>query len=165
MFNADLALSVTMTAISTLLSVIMLPANLLLYARLSYDSDIIAILDWWALATAIAIVISAIGLGLYCSEKFASKRFHLNANRVRSLNGTRKNSLQSCPGAHSCCVFAGGKHLWGGLGPLFGCLVQHRYGLATVGSRLEVLLWGRRTLHIWFDHCKCDYLFNSSEGT
>ena len=33
MFNADLALSVTMTAISTLLSVIMLPLNLLLYTR------------------------------------------------------------------------------------------------------------------------------------
>lgn len=84
MFNADLALSVTMTAISTLLSVIMLPANLLLYARLSYEGNILDILNWWALFTAIAIVIGAITLGLVCSVKFASHRFHLNANRVRT---------------------------------------------------------------------------------
>ena len=83
MFNADLALSVTMTAISTLLSVVMLPANLLLYARLSYEGNILEILDWWALFTALAIVIGAISLGLFCSVRFDSHRFHLNANRVR----------------------------------------------------------------------------------
>lgn len=41
-FNADLALSVTMTSISSLLSVGMLPANLLLYTYLAYglsDTD------------------------------------------------------------------------------------------------------------------------------
>jgi hypothetical protein len=39
MFNADLALSVTMTAISTLLSVIMLP--LLVYTRWTYSADVV----------------------------------------------------------------------------------------------------------------------------
>jgi len=93
MFNADLALSVTMTAISTLLSVIMLPANLMLYARLSYEGNILDILDWWALFTAIAIVIGAITLGLFCSAKFDSHRFHLNANRVRTARVVLTRSL------------------------------------------------------------------------
>lgn len=87
MFNADLALSVTMTAISTLLSVIMLPANLMLYARLSYEGNILDILDWWALFTAIAIVIGAISLGLFCSARFDSHKFHLNANRIGNVCG------------------------------------------------------------------------------
>lgn len=85
MFNADLALSVTMTAISTLLGVFMLPANLMLYTRLSYEGNILEILNWWALFTAISIVIGGITLGLVCSAKFASHQFHLNANRVRIL--------------------------------------------------------------------------------
>ena len=67
MFNADLALSVTMTAISTLLSIIMLPLNLLLYSRFSYDDDVIAVLDWMSLFVALVVVIGAITLGLFCS--------------------------------------------------------------------------------------------------
>mmetsp|Transcript_18353 Transcript_18353/g.33266 ORF Transcript_18353/g.33266 Transcript_18353/m.33266 type:complete len:405 (+) Transcript_18353:93-1307(+) len=87
MFNADLALSVTMTAISTLLGVFMLPANLMLYTRLSYEGNILEILNWWALFTAISIVIGGITLGLVCSAKFASHQFHLNANRIGNLCG------------------------------------------------------------------------------
>ena len=48
MFNADLALSVTMTTISTLLSIVMLPVNLLLYANHAYEADVVAALDWEA---------------------------------------------------------------------------------------------------------------------
>jgi len=82
MFNADLALSVTMTAISTLLSTIMLPANLLLYSRYSYDEDIIAKLDWMSLFVALVVVIGAITLGLFCSAKIHSHRFNVFANKV-----------------------------------------------------------------------------------
>lgn len=46
-FNADLALSVTMTAISTILSIAILPLNLLLYTKYSYDDDVISKLDWY----------------------------------------------------------------------------------------------------------------------
>lgn len=53
MFNADLALSVTMTAISTILSVIALPANLLLYATFSYEADVTSDLDWKSLFIAL----------------------------------------------------------------------------------------------------------------
>ena len=77
MFNADLALSVTMTAISTLLSVIFLPVNLLIYARYSYEADVISSLDWTSLFVALAIVIGAIGLGLFCSAKIHSHKFNL----------------------------------------------------------------------------------------
>jgi predicted Na+-dependent transporter len=83
MFNADLALSVTMTAISTILSVIALPANLLLYANISYERDITADLDWQSVFIALAIVISAIVLGLYSSYRCHSYKFNIWANKVR----------------------------------------------------------------------------------
>ena len=38
MFNADLALSVTMTAISTLMSVVLMPINLLLYTKYAFEA-------------------------------------------------------------------------------------------------------------------------------
>eukprot|EP00985_Skeletonema_marinoi_P014399 scaffold7295_cov118-Skeletonema_marinoi.AAC.3 len=75
MFNADLALSVTMTAISTMVSSIMLPANLLLYVNAAFgassgsDESIINHLDWPSLFISLAIVILAIGLGLFASFK------------------------------------------------------------------------------------------------
>lgn len=86
-FNADLALSVTMTAISTLLSIFMLPLNLLLYSSFAYNADVIAQLNWISIFISIAIVISAIGLGLYCSEKFNSHNFNLHANRLGNFAG------------------------------------------------------------------------------
>ncbi len=88
MFNADLALSVTMTAISTLLSIIMLPLNLLLYSRFSYDDDVFAVLDWMSLFVALVVVIGAITLGLFCSAKIHSHRFNVLANQVSLLLST-----------------------------------------------------------------------------
>ncbi len=86
MFNADLALSVTMTAISTLLSTVMLPINLLLYTRHSYNDDVVDSLDWGSLISAIAIVIVAIAMGLLCSAKYGS-HFKLMANRIGNIAG------------------------------------------------------------------------------
>ena len=85
MFNADLALSVTMTAISTLFSVITLPANLLLYANISYAADVTQDLDWRALFISLAIVISAIALGLYVSYRSHSYKFNIIANKVGNI--------------------------------------------------------------------------------
>jgi predicted Na+-dependent transporter len=87
MFNADLALSVTMTAASTLISTIMLPLNLFIYARISYNDDIVSSLDWVALATALAIVIVAISSGLWASAHFHSHNFNLHANRLGNFAG------------------------------------------------------------------------------
>lgn len=87
MFNADLALSVTMTAISTILSIFMLPLNLIFYSRFSYNDDVIEALDWVSLFVALGIVIGAITLGLFCSAKIHSHKFNAFANKIGSLSG------------------------------------------------------------------------------
>lgn len=95
MFNADLALSVTMTAISTLISTVMLPANLLLYVNASFgvrsgaDSGetVLGNIDWASLFVSLAIVILAIALGLCASFRISSHRFNRFANRMGSVSG------------------------------------------------------------------------------
>ena len=87
LFNASLALSVTMTAISTILSVVMLPANLLIFTKYSYDADVLSNLDWTALFMALLIVMVAITLGLICSAKFHSRHFNKAANQLGNASG------------------------------------------------------------------------------
>lgn len=87
LFNADLALSVTMTAFSTILSILMLPLNLLVYTRYSYDKDVIHSLDWTALFLSLAIVISAITTGLFLSYRKQSFEFSRRANQIGNLAG------------------------------------------------------------------------------
>jgi predicted Na+-dependent transporter len=93
MFNADLALSVTMTAISTLLSVVMLPINLLVYTRWTYSADVVDSLDWTALFVSLVTVCTGIASGLTASAVSArfgpgySQRFHVRANRLGNLAG------------------------------------------------------------------------------
>lgn len=87
MFNGDLALSVTMTAISTILSIVMLPLNLLLYTHFSYEGDILANLDWNSLFLALVIVIGAIALGLTCSAKIKSRKFNKICNHLGNAAG------------------------------------------------------------------------------
>lgn len=87
MFNADLALSVTMTAISTLLSTIMLPLNLLVYTSFSYEADVVSSLDWMSLFIALGVVIGAIALGLMASAKVHSHRFNRMANMLGNISG------------------------------------------------------------------------------
>lgn len=87
MFNADLALSVTMTAISTLLSVVLMPLNLLLYCQYAYEADVVQSLDFNSLFIALTIVISAIGLGLGASAKVHSFRFNILANKIGNYAG------------------------------------------------------------------------------
>lgn len=89
-FNADLALSVTMTAISTLLSVILMPANLLVYSKFAFnakDDEIVGSLDFNSLFIALTVVISAIGLGLFASAKVHSYKFNIYANKLGNYAG------------------------------------------------------------------------------
>jgi predicted Na+-dependent transporter len=84
MFNADLALSVTMTAVSTLLSTLMLPANLVLYTKFTYSAAVVKTLDWRALFISLTVVIGGI-----CSGLIASHRAKSSGNAVtmrRSAN-------------------------------------------------------------------------------
>jgi len=76
-----------MTAISTLLSVILMPMNLLLYCKYAYEADVVASLDFNSLFIALIIVISAIGLGLFASAKVHSYRFNILANKVGNYAG------------------------------------------------------------------------------
>ena len=91
MFNGDLALSVTMTAISTILSMIALPANLLFYTKLAYhdeeDNELVSNLDWSALFTALAIVMCAIVMGLTLSAKIQNRKFQHFANGLGNCSG------------------------------------------------------------------------------
>jgi len=93
MFNADLALSVAMTALSTILSIVLLPANLMLYAHAAYgrdsegDESVLKSVDFVALFISLAIVIGAILSGLYASYKVNTARFHKISNAIGSLSG------------------------------------------------------------------------------
>jgi predicted Na+-dependent transporter len=91
LFNAELALSVTMTTLSTLLSVIMLPLNLILYTKWDYDSTVVKSLDWSALIVSLCVVMGGIGGGLLASL-LAQRRqlqhvFHRRANRMGNVAG------------------------------------------------------------------------------
>ena len=99
MFNADLALSITMTAIGTLCSSIMLPANLILYVNAAFGfgsrskessedgGSVLGNIDWASLFISLAIVVGAIASGLFASFKFSSHRFNRFANKMGSLAG------------------------------------------------------------------------------
>jgi len=67
LFNADLALSVAMTAVSTLCCAVMLPLNMLFYVNLLFDADID--LPWTELAQSVGVVSLAIVLGVLISTK------------------------------------------------------------------------------------------------
>lgn len=76
-----------MTAISTILSTVMLPLNLMWYTSFSYEADVIHNLDWISLFIALGIVILAISLGLLCSARIKSTKFNRVANQVGNLSG------------------------------------------------------------------------------
>ncbi len=93
LFNADLALSVAMTALSTMLSIGLLPANLMLYAHAAYgfsstdEQHVLKSVDFVALMISLVIVISAILTGLYASYRSESVRFRKAANALGSFAG------------------------------------------------------------------------------
>jgi len=85
MFNADLALSVAMTAISTILAVLFLPLNLIIYATVAYHADVTRDLDWTSVFLSLVVVISAISLGLLASARTNSVKFNGIANQVSEI--------------------------------------------------------------------------------
>jgi predicted Na+-dependent transporter len=87
MFNADLALSVTMTGLSTILSIFMLPLNLMIYASGSYSNEVVKSLDWFSLVLSLVVVIGGIAAGIGCSAWQNSTRFNLLANKAGNLAG------------------------------------------------------------------------------
>ena len=93
LFNADLALSVAMTALSTMISIAALPANLLIYSHFAYGYDaeqeknVLQSVDFTKLIISLCIVIGAIILGLFASYQIDSKRFQRAANFGGTVSG------------------------------------------------------------------------------
>lgn len=78
-----------MTAISTILSIAMLPLNVFLYSRLTYGDDILSTLDWEGLGISLVVVITAITTGLFSSYYFDKKytSFRGIANKIGNISG------------------------------------------------------------------------------
>jgi len=95
LFNADLALSVAMTSVSSVLSVGLLPANLLFYSWLAFvvvmpdgnDIDILDALDLQSIFISLGVVMAAIILGLYAGFVYSTAKFHKRANQFGSICG------------------------------------------------------------------------------
>lgn len=88
LWNAELSLSLTMTAFSTILSTVLLPANLLLYTRWTYSNAVVQSLDWYALFLSIVVVIGGIACGLIFSIKHKHHpTFHRRANLMGNCSG------------------------------------------------------------------------------
>lgn len=86
LMNADLALSVSMTTASTFLSLAFLPLNLFLYTWAAYgddDGSILKSINFGGIFISLAIVIAAIAVGVFCSWKYDTPRWH----RVAYLGG------------------------------------------------------------------------------
>jgi len=81
--NADIALSIAMTTVSTFSSIVMLPANVFLYVTLVYGKSVR--LDFVGIGISIAVVISAIFTGVLLGTYFPSKKSLFN--RVGSFGG------------------------------------------------------------------------------
>lgn len=93
LFNADLALSVAMTTLSTILSIFFLPFNLFIYTHAAYGEseddlkgEIQKSIDWNDLVLTLVLVIVAIMTGLITSM-YSSHRFHYIANVFGTVSG------------------------------------------------------------------------------
>jgi predicted Na+-dependent transporter len=86
-FNADLALSVSMTAVSSLLSIVMVPFNLVLYSKFTYEADVLSQIDWKSVGVALLLVMCGIVSGIYASVCFHSRRFQKYTNAIGNLSG------------------------------------------------------------------------------
>lgn len=86
LFNADLALSVSTTAVSTLTSIFMLPLNLFIYSKAAFDDNIVDDMQWGNLYCSLLIVVAAIALGIFVSDMENSHMFNMYANRVSDLH-------------------------------------------------------------------------------
>jgi predicted Na+-dependent transporter len=98
LFNADMELSIAMTSISTILSVIMLPLNLLFYSKAAFSTkteekeeeeanNILNTIDFQALYLSIGITVLAIVCGIMSSYRTTSISFRERANKFGSFCG------------------------------------------------------------------------------
>jgi predicted Na+-dependent transporter len=98
LFNAELALSLAMTSVSSILSIAFLPMNLLLYTWLTYsvfgqsddddvNKNVLQSLDFGAIFISLSIVMSAILSGLVAGYVWDNETFHSRINHFGSCCG------------------------------------------------------------------------------
>ena len=169
MFNADLALSVTMTAISTILSIITLPLNLLLYTKFCYNRNVVANVDWSSVFVALNIVISAVALGLFASYSNRSHKFNMIVNKVRL-----DDRYMAAAGAPTTGIVThepnfdmiAWKSLWFGIDYIFSHSNQHgRCRNEDLESTLEFLCGCSNSLRPRFTHRHCLGIVPSTTST
>lgn len=90
LLNADLALSVSMTTASTILSIGFLPLNMFIYTYAAYGQEetydgesVMESISFSVIFISLGIVIAAIFTGIFCSWKFDTPRWH----RIAYLGG------------------------------------------------------------------------------
>ncbi|KAG8459606.1 hypothetical protein KFE25_000962 [Diacronema lutheri] len=81
--NADLALSVAMTTVSTIFSVALLPLNILIYVQALYGVSVP--LNWGGIMTSVAVVIGGVIAGLALGTKLPMYKRWLN--RLGTVGG------------------------------------------------------------------------------
>lgn len=76
-----------MTGVSTVLSIVMLPLNLVIYTSGTYSNDVVKALDWFSLFLSLIVVIGGIATGVLSSAWYNSTRYSLLANKLGNLAG------------------------------------------------------------------------------
>mmetsp|Transcript_17609 Transcript_17609/g.21682 ORF Transcript_17609/g.21682 Transcript_17609/m.21682 type:complete len:346 (+) Transcript_17609:127-1164(+) len=84
-FNADLALSVAMSAVSTLAAAFMLPFNMYVYVEVLSGSDVR--LDWVGLGATIACVEVGVLLGVILGKRYPGKKYQHRFNIFGNISG------------------------------------------------------------------------------
>lgn len=85
LFNGDLALSISMTLVSTFVGLIMLPCNVVVYVSHVYNDDAVEYVNFGKLFLSLAIVLVAAIAGLYCSFQVDSTRFNLFLSQIGNV--------------------------------------------------------------------------------
>lgn len=106
--NADLALSVAMTTVSTLVSIVMLPVNVLIYVQFLYGTSVE--LDWWGIGVSIGIVIGAVIVGVSLGTWMPKRKSFFN--KIGTLGGLANIALAALTSSGSSTPLWGLEPEW-----------------------------------------------------
>jgi predicted Na+-dependent transporter len=123
LFNADLALSVVATALSTVLSAGLLPLNLYLYLQASYGPTLLQTLRWDMLLISVAVVTSAVLLGLAVAAYYVGPAMPLSVKLLRRRRVTVLGNVSgACLIIFSLVYSNSDEPLWNKTGQFYGSI-------------------------------------------
>lgn len=144
LFNADLALSIAMTSVSSVLSIAFLPLNLMLYVRLFYGSSVD--IQWGKFFLSVGITVAAVVAGAVVSYKIPQHRKHFNlAGQIAGVALILNSILFGAACGDSSWT---GEPVLSYIGIAFPCVVGITLPLAIcfiLGRRGVELPWPERT--------------------